>query len=168
LDNALHASGERLSRALGEDSDLANFLAGARSLVEGSALEQVKSGPVSIDDEALIVFLKRRLHSPRQERFLAIFVDRDCNFLADEVLANSSPQSMRIELRKLFGRALDLNASGFLLAHNHPSGLAVPSKADQSATRTIAQVASALKLMFIDHIVVTKSQAFSMRRGAFL
>jgi DNA repair protein RadC len=168
LDNALHASDERLRKALGQDEDLAAYLIGAQTLVEGSIRERIASRPVSTDDQELILFLQRRLHSPREERFLAIYVNRDSHFLAEDELARGTPQSMTIELRSLFSRAIDLNAQGFLLAHNHPSGCASPSQADEAATVKIAEVAAALKLNFIDHIIVTKRQAFSMRKGAVL
>jgi DNA repair protein RadC len=68
-------------------------------------------------------------------------------------------------VRPLVERALELGAAGFLLAHNHPSGRCRPSADDVSGTLRLAEVAEALELSLIDHLIVTRTRVFSMRLG---
>ncbi|MGN6495755.1 MAG: JAB domain-containing protein, partial [Tsuneonella sp.] len=59
-------------------------------------------------------------------------------------------------------------AGGFLLAHNHPSGDCRPSEEDVAATRHLAAVGAALELELVDHVIVTRHRALSLRAGGYL
>lgn len=58
-------------------------------------------------------------------------------------------------------RALELNASALVLAHNHPSGTLKPSEADKQITRKIKVAAELFEIRILDHIIVTLNGAFS-------
>ena len=63
---------------------------------------------------------------------------------------------------RLAGQALRSGASGVVLAHNHPSGVALPSRADQFMTRQVADALRPLGIRLLDHIVVADGDYVSM------
>ena len=66
-------------------------------------------------------------------------------------------------MRKIVEIALNVNASTVILAHNHPSGFAVPSPEDQLTTRRLAAALSAVDITLADHVIVADGQGVSMR-----
>lgn len=70
--------------------------------------------------------------------------------------------------RHLFEQAFRSRATGFLLAHNHPSGDPRPSAQDIVATRKLGALSRALDLEFLDHIVIGGRVAVSMRRSGLM
>jgi DNA repair protein RadC len=73
-----------------------------------------------------------------------------------------------LRMRENFGEALRLDAHGLILAHNHPSGHCRPSSCDIIATRRLAEVARALDIVLIDHLILTDEAVYSMRAGGLL
>ncbi len=70
--------------------------------------------------------------------------------------SESAPQ------REVVLRALALNASSVVLAHNHPSGSAQPSRADEALTQTLKTALALIDVRVLDHFVVTRTEAVSM------
>lgn len=104
----------------------------------------------------------------RQERGHAIFVDRERCWLGDASVGVGSLNVLSLRMRTLFGEALRLDARGMILAHNHPSGHCRPSGCDIAATRRLANIASALDIELIDHLIFTREAVYSMRAGGML
>jgi DNA repair protein RadC len=75
--------------------------------------------------------------------------------------AHSSHSS---RIADILRRAVELHAGGLLLAHNHPSGSAKPSRADLKATARLRELADGLDIRLIDHLIVTRSTVYSMVR----
>ena len=71
-------------------------------------------------------------------------------------------------MRENFGEALRLDAHGLILAHNHPPGHCRPSSCDIIATRRLAEVARALDIVLIDHLIFTDEAVYSMRAEGLL
>lgn len=102
------------------------------------------------------------------ERFHAMFLDQQRGFIGDEVMGTGGESSLRLRMRDLFGRALAMHASAILIAHNHPSGMCRPSRFDHEATLRIKQVADALDIELVDHLIFTRESVYSMRAGGDL
>lgn len=67
-----------------------------------------------------------------------------------------------IDVRKIIKTALNINAYSVIIAHNHPGGVAAPSKADVEATRALADALKPAGIRLYDHIIVTDTESFSM------
>jgi DNA repair protein RadC len=119
-------------------------------------------------DRATIDFLQAMVVAPPYsvERFHAVFLDRNRGYLGDAPMGQGGLGCLSLRMRELFARALALSASGMLLAHNHPSGQCRPSAADIAATRRVEQVATALDIELLDHLIFTRHAVYSMRAGA--
>lgn len=113
-------------------------------------------------------YLTATLGSENDEVLLAIFLDADGRYLADERTGNGDISSLEVRLRPLAARAFELGAHGLLLAHNHPSGDSQPSEADRAATRRIAEVLAHIEVQLIDHLVVGRCDVFSIARDAMV
>jgi DNA repair protein RadC len=70
--------------------------------------------------------------------------------------------------REIFKKALELNASGLILSHNHPGGSLEASEGDRQLTRQIVTAARALGISVHDHLIVTHEGHFSFRQAGFL
>ena len=100
-----------------------------------------------------------------------ISVETDIYHYAQEILAGNSP----IEITNFKGKnsqrdvvefilvqkALECNAAAIILAHNHPSGIAEPSIADNQITQRLVQALALIDIKVLDHIIVAGSQCYS-------
>lgn len=166
LRRVLDASLQQLRTAAGAGHEAAaEAIFAARRLVEAALVEEVVAAPVDGADPAIHQFLRSRIGGAREERLYAIFADASRRYLADEPVAAGSSERMVAHARPLVERALSHGAAGLLLAHNHPSGRCRPSADDIASTRWLADLAEALELELIDHLIVTRTHVFSMRLG---
>jgi DNA repair protein RadC len=119
---------------------------------------------------ALVAHLGKVVLAPGggHERAHVIFVDGYRSFLGDAGIGMGSLGALSLRMREVFGEALRLGARGMILAHNHPSGDCRPSSCDITATRRLAEVARALDIELIDHLIFTSDAVYSMRAGGLL
>jgi DNA repair protein RadC len=89
-----------------------------------------------------------------REWLLALFVDDELNLLAVDTVARGDISSCRVPIAHILCRGHRLDAKGFILVHNHPSGDPTPSAADISITRRLRRASEDLELPLLDHVVV--------------
>ena len=85
-----------------------------------------------------------------------------------EALQEGTVDHTAVYPREILRKALDLNASGILLAHNHPGGSLEASEGDRQLTRQIVTAARAMGLTVHDHLIVTAEGHFSFRQAGLL
>ncbi|ANY19740.1 hypothetical protein A6F68_01223 [Tsuneonella dongtanensis] len=168
LARALAASPAQLHAAAGGHEAACAAIAGARRLVEAALDEELVRAPVDGADPALHRYLRARLVAADTERLHVVYCDAARGYLADETVAAGDARRIEARARPVIERALALGAAGFLMAHNHPSGVCRPSADDIAATRQLAAIAEALELTLVDHLIVTRRSVFSMRDGGCL
>lgn len=119
---------------------------------------------------AMIAYLRGIVLAPpvRHERGHAIFVDADSVWLGDAPCGIGTMSTLSLRLRELLGEALRHDAAGIILAHSHPSGHCRPSGCDIAATRRLAEIALALDIALIDHLIFTSDAVYSMRAGGLI
>ncbi len=98
----------------------------------------------------------------RNETVYLLCLDAKCKVLCCREVGEGSVNSAGISIRKIVETALGANATTVVLAHNHPSGIAVPSGDDIVTTRRIAAALSAVEIHLADHIVVADEDYVSM------
>lgn len=89
----------------------------------------------------------------QHERVIAIFLDNKCAVMDTVVFPPGQVNYSKLDFRAIIQRAINLNAAMLVLAHNHPDGLAVPSKADRSATNMLNTVLYSMQITFFDHLI---------------
>lgn len=101
----------------------------------------------------------------RVETVFLLCLDAKCKVLCCKEVAEGSVNTAGISVRKVVETALGANATSVVLAHNHPSGVAVPSGEDVQTTRRIAAALSAVEVHLVDHIVVADEDYVSMTQS---
>lgn len=106
-------------------------------------------------------FLVNRLGDYPNEVFACLFLDNRCRLICFEELFQGTINEANVYPREIIRRGLFHNAAKIILAHNHPSGIAVPSEADKTVTLVIRQALALVDICVIDHIIVGNGQHFS-------
>lgn len=113
-----------------------------------------------------------RLFAPlgREEVEVAafVYVDADRRVLGSREARSEARDSFDLPIREVVADALGHGARGVVMAHNHPSGDATPSRADLDATRRLARALDPLGIRLLDHLVVVRTGFTSLRRLGLL
>lgn len=134
-----------------------------RQLMHDGVREKLVRTRLGDDRQTLYTYLLMTMQNLGHERMLAIFADSDGFVIAEEVVAEGSDAHVLITPRRIFGRALILDARRILLAHNHPSGCPDPSVLDIEHTRLLCRQATELGLHLEDHLIVGCREVSSMK-----
>ena len=130
---------------------------------EGFRRGRTISGP-----EEVASFLQEQIGSRPREVFTAIFLDHRNHLLAFEHLQEGTVDHTAVYPREILKRALELHATGLILAHNHPAGSLEPSEGDKQLTRQVLAAARAMGLTVHDHLILTTEGHFSFRQAGLL
>ena len=107
-------------------------------------------------------FLVDNFHGRRDESVFLLCLDAKCKMLACRMVGQGSVSSANVPLRKIVELALSSNATTVVLAHNHPSGIAIPSEEDKEATERLATALGAMDIILADHVVVSDDDFVSL------
>ncbi len=127
------------------------------------ARAEVRSRPVLGNWQALIAYLQTAMAYEQIEQFRILFLDRKNNLIADEVQQRGTVNHTPVYPREVMKRALILNASALIVAHNHPSGDPKPSREDIETTRELKAAANALEVELHDHLVIGHGKHVSFK-----
>jgi DNA repair protein RadC len=110
-------------------------------------------------------YLRLLLHDRPHEVFVAVFLDSQNRLLAAEEMFRGTLAQTSVYPREVVKTALAHNAAAVIFAHNHPSGVAEPSRADELLTQALKQALALVDIRTLDHFVVAGSQlvAFAER-----
>lgn len=112
-------------------------------------------------------YLRLHLAQCERERFGVLFLDSQYSLIAFEVLFEGTLAHVSVHPREVVKRALHLNAAAVILAHNHPSGTAEPSRADELLTTALRAALQLIDVRVLDHCVIGWPSVVSMaERGA--
>ena len=99
-------------------------------------------------------WLRLRLAYLPQECFIALWLDAQNRLILSETLFTGTLTQTSVYPREVVKTALQRNAAAVILAHNHPSGLAEPSHADQMLTTSLRQALAMVDVKLLDHFIV--------------
>ena len=117
--------------------------------------------------EAVAYFQAKLKGLPDEEVHVA-FVNAKNAVTATECLQRGTVDQSAVYVRKVIERALAHKASGFILAHNHPSGDPTPSAHDRELTQAIKAAAAAVGVRFLDHLIIGDADPFSFRANGLV
>ncbi|MFH1605075.1 MAG: DNA repair protein RadC [Pseudomonadota bacterium] len=124
----------------------------AETLHAGDAL----GSPAAVRD-----FLRLTLAGREREVFLVVLLDAQNRVLACEELFRGTLTQTSVYPREVVRCALEYNAAALIIAHNHPSGVAEPSHADQVLTQSLKQALSLVDVKVLDHFIVAGNSTLS-------
>lgn len=134
-----------------------------RQILHDGMREEVVRTPLKGNRKALRRYLLFSMRNLRVERMIAIMANADGCVISEEIVAEGCEGQLQLSPRRIFGRALALDARHILIAHNHPSGNAQPSKCDIIKTKELVAQAAPLGVTIDDHLIVGRREIFSMR-----
>jgi DNA repair protein RadC len=118
--------------------------------------------------DAAAAFLIPLFYYEEEEVVYLMCLDAKCQIIDCGLLARGSFDSVVISVREIASRALACKASTVILAHNHVSGYAVPSAADQITTRKLQKALGSIDIVLADHLVVSGDDYTSMAASGVL
>lgn len=127
-----------------------------RSLREQLARSTVLGSPQAVRD-----YLRLKLQDRPHEVFVGVFLDAQNRVLAVEELFRGTLTQTSVYPREVVKRALHHNAGALIFAHNHPSGVAEPSRADEALTQALKQALALVDVRVLDHFVIGAGTAMS-------
>ncbi len=107
-------------------------------------------------------YLENFFIGSRVEKVYLLCLDAKCKALCCVEICEGSVNSAGISVRKVVEKALAAKATSVILAHNHPSGIALPSAEDLQTTKRIAEGLRAVEIPLLDHIIVADGDHVSM------
>jgi DNA repair protein RadC len=168
LANLLQAPAERLACTSGlGDAKIATFLAVAelsrRARRQRNAERQCFSS-----SETTAKFVRAELEQHPAEVFAALFLDTRHRLIRFEKLFFGTIDAAPVYPREVARRALTLNAAAVIVAHNHPSGVAEPSQADQQITWRLRDALALIDVRLLDHFIVGDGAPVSLAERGVL
>lgn len=134
-----------------------------RALAEEMRHRDVLSSPRQVSD-----YLRLKLGTLSREVFLVLFLDAQNRVVAQEELFAGTLTQTSVYPREVVKRALHHNAASVIFAHNHPSGVAEQSRADEYLTQALKQALSLVDVKVLDHFIVAGNTMFSFAEKGLL
>ncbi|MCL4696151.1 MAG: DNA repair protein RadC [Burkholderiaceae bacterium] len=134
-----------------------------RALAQPLAEAPVFEAPAQMKD-----YVALQLGGLEHEVFAVVFLDNQHRLLVMERLFRGTVNQTSVHPREVVRRALELNASAVVLAHNHPSGIAEPSRADEFVTQSLKSALQLVDVRVLDHLVVGRGQVVSFAERGLL
>ena len=145
-------------------AELAAVLEMARRVL----MQQLAERPVFDSPTRVKDYLALQLRHLGHEVFAVLFLDSQHRLLAFEILFRGSLTHTSVHPREVVKRALALNAGAVVLAHNHPSGVAEPSRADELLTQNLRASLALVEVRVLDHLVVGAASVLSFAKRGLL
>jgi len=130
--------------------------------------QEVAASPILSSPSATRVFLVARLRDLPYEVFCALFLDNRHRLIAFDELFRGTIDGASVHPREVVRQALWRNAAAVILAHNHPSGVAEPSQADELITLRLRDALGLVDIRVLDHLIVGDSRCVSLAERGVL
>ncbi|GBE10466.1 hypothetical protein BMS3Bbin12_00073 [bacterium BMS3Bbin12] len=113
-------------------------------------------------------YLLARMRGHHREVFACLFLDTRHRVIAYEELFFGTLAAASVHPREVVRRALERHAAAVILAHNHPSGVAEPSRADEALTRRLRDALDLIDIRILDHLVIGDREVVSFAERGLL
>jgi DNA repair protein RadC len=142
--------------------------AAAFEILRRSLDEKVKERSALTSPGAVRDYLRLTLGRREEEVFVCIWLDAQHKVLAAEEAFRGTLTQTSVYPREIVKAALRQNAAAVIFAHNHPSGVAQPSRADELLTRNLKDALALVEVKVLDHFIVAGNQALSFAERGLL
>jgi len=142
--------------------------AAAVELARRSLTEQMKKRSALTSPGAVRDYLRLTLASKAHEVFVCIWLDAQHRVIDCAEVFRGTLTQTSVYPREIVKAALAANAAAVIFAHNHPSGAAQPSQADELLTRNLKEALALVEIKVLDHFIVAGSQAISFAERGLL
>ena len=137
-------------------------------LARRSLREEIRRDPALSSPDKVRDYLKMTLAHRQHEVFMALFLDAQNRLLTADELFRGTLTQTSVYPREVVKRALAVNTAGVIFAHNHPSGVAEPSRSDELLTASLKQALGLVDVRVLDHVIVAGSSTVSFAERGLL
>lgn len=164
----LHASAAELSRVKGLGPAKRAELLAVLELARRAIGQPLRERAVLDTPATIKHYLRLQLAGRTHEVFAVLFLDVQHRMIALEEMFRGTLTHTHVHPREVALRALELRASAVVLAHNHPSGSVLPSRADEALTQLIRSALALVDVRVLDHVIVGPGDCLSMAERGLL
>jgi DNA repair protein RadC len=168
LTGLLQAEPDDLKRIKGLGPAKRAEMSAVLELARRSLAQELMQRPLFDSTTRVKEYLRLQIGGREHEVFVVLFLDAQNRLIRLEELFRGTLTQTSVYPREVVKRALELNAAAVVLAHNHPSGAAEPSRADEFLTQTLKSALGLIDVRVLDHLVVTRSEAVSFAERGLL
>lgn len=144
------------------------FFHAANELVRRALAEEIKKSEIFNSPALVREFLVRWCAPFKEERFLALWVDSQHRLIGVSELFRGTVSQTSVYPREVVRAALAHHASAVIFAHNHPSGQAEPSRADEHLTENLKKALVLVDVRVLDHFIVGETTVVSFSERGLL
>lgn len=159
LTHLAHATPEVLANQRGMGPAKSAQLAAVLELARRALAEEIRARDLLTSPATVRDWLRLQLAALPHEVFCALWLDSQNRLIAFDELFRGSLAQTSVYPREVVKRALACNAAAAVFAHNHPSGVAEPSRADEALTQSLKQALALVDVKVLDHFVVAGQSA---------
>jgi DNA repair protein RadC len=167
LPQVLDASVEELEQVDGISRNAAVLLKLVTEMGRYYEVERKRQTRILKSVEECGNYLLPRFFGRVNETVFLLCLDARCKVLSCREVGEGSINSANVSIRRIVEMALASKASSVVLAHNHPSGIALPSAEDRATTRRVAAALSLVDVALVDHIIVAENDFVSLAESGF-
>lgn len=167
LAKVLDAPVEKLTEVDGVKEHAATLLKLAKAMGRCYEISKVREERVLPTIEDCGEYLKPFFKGRKNETVFLLSLDAKLKVLDCQEVGEGSINYASVPVRRVVEMALEAGASSVVLAHNHPSGIALPSGDDIQTTRRVAAALSAVEIVLVDHLVVADDDYVSMVQSGY-
>jgi DNA repair protein RadC len=162
------ASFEELSGLSGVGPAKATQLMAVLELARRGLAEDLRQGDSLSSPQAVRDYLRLTLEARPHEVFMVLSLDTQNRMIAMDELFRGTLSQTSVYPREVVKLALAHNAAAVIFAHNHPSGVAEPSRADELLTMALKQALAVVDIKVLDHFVIGRGTAVSFAERGLL
>lgn len=167
LSQVLETKPEELMSVEGIGFNTAVFLKLIPAAGRFYSVDRASRNNILLTTDACGHYLLQYFEGRSQETVFLLCLDAKCKVLCCQQVGEGSVNSAGVPVRRVVETALAANATTVVLAHNHPSGLALPSHEDIATTRRVALALDAVEIELADHIIVADDDFVSLAQSGY-
>lgn len=165
LSRVLEASAEELEQVPGVGQSVSTLLTLTTQVGKYYRTHQNPPGQILNTVDKCGKYMVPYFHGQRQERVYLLCLDAKCKVLCCREVSVGSVNTTAVSIRRVVEMALSAGASSVVLAHNHPSGLAIPSEEDLATTMRLEEALDFVEIRLVDHFVVAGEDFVSIAQS---
>lgn len=167
LPAVLEASPKELEKVDGIGKNISTFLSLITQVGRYYQVKRSEPGEILQTIDQCGQFLVPYFYGRENENVFLLCLDAKCKVLCCKKVGEGSVNSANVPIRRVVEVALAANATTVVLAHNHPSGLAIPSADDIQTTHRVATALEAIDIFLADHIIVSRDDFVSVVQSGY-
>jgi len=165
MSQVLDAPAEELKKVPGIGDSAATFLSLVSAVGRYYLVNRASQAVILNTIDQCGEYLFPLFHGRRNEMVYLLCLDAKCKVLSCNLVGEGSVNTASVSVRKIVEMALANNATSVVLAHNHPSGIALPSDEDKQTTQRVAMALDMVDIELVDHLVMADDDYVSMRQS---